>query len=89
MKFSQSMIRKTGYWTRHGAKLWSGRLEAQRLRSTLENIRGMKYTQLHTERLTPLGFPLWSMWVQAEVSSGQWRDRVQRMAEQLEAAATE
>jgi ATP-dependent Lhr-like helicase len=63
-------------------------LDAQRLRSTLEDIRAMRYTQIHTERLTPLGFPLWSMWVQAEVSSEQWRDRVQRMAEQLDAAAT-
>lgn len=49
----------------------------------------MKYTRIHTERLTPLAFPLWSMWVQAEVSSEQWRDRVRRMAEQLEAAAAE
>lgn len=64
-------------------------LEVQRLRSTLENLRGMKYTQMHTTRLTPLAFPLWSMWVQAEVSSEQWRDRVQRMAEQLEAAAAQ
>lgn len=62
-------------------------LEIHRLRSTLEQIREMKYTQIHTERLTPLAFPLWSMWVQAEVSSEQWRDRVQRMAEQLEADA--
>jgi ATP-dependent helicase Lhr and Lhr-like helicase len=62
-------------------------LEVQRLRSTLENMRAVKYTQIETERLTPLAFPLWSMWVQAEVSSEQWRDRVQRMAEQLEAAA--
>jgi ATP-dependent Lhr-like helicase len=64
-------------------------LEVRRLQVSLENIRGMKFRQLATERLTPLSFPLWAMWVQAEVSSEQWRDRVQRMAEQLEAAAAQ
>jgi ATP-dependent Lhr-like helicase len=62
-------------------------LEVRRLRVSLENIHNMKFRQIATERLTPLAFPLWAMWVQAEVSSEQWRDRVQRMAEQLEAAA--
>lgn len=64
-------------------------LEVRRLRASLENIRDLRFTRIITERLTPLAFPLWSMWVQAEVSSEQWRDRVQRMAEQLEAAAAE
>ena len=64
-------------------------LEVRRLRATLEKIHDMKFIQPNTARLTPLAFPLWSMWVQAEVSSEQWRDRVQRMAEQLEAAAAE
>ena len=64
-------------------------LEVRRLRASLENIRDLSFTRIITERLTPLAFPLWSMWVQAEVSSEQWRDRVQRMAEQLEAAAAE
>ncbi len=62
-------------------------LEIHRLRAALEDIGGMKFTLLPTERLTPLAFPLWSMWAQAEVSTEQWQDRVQRMAEQLESAA--
>ncbi|MES1180305.1 MAG: DNA ligase-associated DEXH box helicase, partial [Verrucomicrobiota bacterium] len=62
-------------------------LEVRRLRAALEQTQSMKIILRHTERLTPLSFPLWSMWVQAEVSTEQWRDRVQRMAEQLEAAA--
>lgn len=62
-------------------------LEVRRLQTSLEDIRAMKFRLMAIERLTPLAFPLWAMWVQAEVSSEQWRDRVQRMAEQLEAAA--
>lgn len=62
-------------------------LEVRRLRAALEQTQAMKVILRRTERLTPLSFPLWSMWVQAEVSSEQWRDRVKRMAEQLEAAA--
>ncbi len=64
-------------------------LEVRRLRSALEQTQAMAVVLRRTERLTPLAFPLWSMWVQAEVSTEQWRDRVKRMAEQLEAAADE
>jgi hypothetical protein len=38
-------------------------------------------------RLSPLAFPLWAMWVQAQVSTEQWADRVKRMVTQLEIAA--
>ena len=64
-------------------------LEVRRLRAALEHTQTMKVILQRTERLTPLAFPLWSMWVQSEVTSEQWRDRVKRMAEQLEAAADE
>ncbi len=64
-------------------------LEVRRLRAALEQTQAMKVILRRTERLTPLSFPLWNMWVQAEVSSEQWRDRVKRMAERLEAAADE
>jgi ATP-dependent Lhr-like helicase len=37
--------------------------------------------------LTPLAFPLWAERLQFQVSSESWKDRVQRMAVQLEKAA--
>ena len=62
-------------------------LEMRRLRETLEQARTMKLIVLQTERLTPLAFPLWAMWMQGQVSTEKWGDRVRRMSEQLEAAA--
>ncbi len=62
-------------------------LEMRRLRETLEQAQTMKLILLPTERLTPLAFPLWSMWMQGQVSTEKWGDRVRRMSEQLEAAA--
>lgn len=62
-------------------------LEVRRLRDTLSQTQGLKLTLRHTERLTPLSFPLWAMWVQGQVSTEKWADRVRRMSEQLEAEA--
>ncbi len=62
-------------------------LEVRRLRQAMEEAQTMKIVLLQTERLTPLSFPLWAMWVQGQVSTEQWGDRVRRMAEQVEAAA--
>jgi ATP-dependent Lhr-like helicase len=62
-------------------------LEIVRLREVMEQAQTMRVTQVQTQWLTPLSFPLWAMWVQGEVSTEQWGDRVRRMAEQLEAAA--
>ncbi|WP_395739404.1 ligase-associated DNA damage response DEXH box helicase [Prosthecobacter sp.] len=62
-------------------------LEVRRLRDTLSQAQGMKLILRETERLTPLSFPLWAMWVQGQVSSEKWADRVRRMSEQLEAEA--
>jgi ATP-dependent Lhr-like helicase len=62
-------------------------LEVRRLSQAMEEAQTMKIVQIHTQRLTPLSFPLWAMWVQGQVSTEQWGDRVRRMAEQLEAAA--
>ncbi|MDB6028168.1 MAG: associated domain protein [Verrucomicrobiales bacterium] len=62
-------------------------LEVKRLRETLETVSHLKITLLETARLTPLSFPLWASFVQANVSSEKWTDRIHRMAEQLEAAA--
>lgn len=62
-------------------------LEVRRLRSALEEAQTMRLILIRTEQLTPLAFPLWAMWVQAQVSTEQWSDRVKRMVKQLEAAA--
>ncbi len=62
-------------------------LEIKRMKSTLEEVSRLKVTLLETPRLTPLSFPLWASFVQANVSSEKWTDRIHRMAEQLEAAA--
>ncbi len=62
-------------------------LEVRRLQDTLAQAQGMKLIFRQTERLTPLSFPLWAMWVQGQVSTEKWADRVRRMSEQLEAEA--
>ncbi|HEV2693782.1 MAG TPA: ligase-associated DNA damage response DEXH box helicase [Verrucomicrobiae bacterium] len=62
-------------------------LEVRRLQGALADAQGMKLILKPVERLTPLAFPLWAMWVQAQVSTEQWGDRVKRMVEQLEREA--
>lgn len=62
-------------------------LEVRRLQDSLTQVQNMKLTLRQTERLTPLSFPLWAMWVQGQVSTEKWADRVRRMSEQLEAEA--
>ena len=62
-------------------------LEVRRLQDTLAQAQTMKLILCRTERLTPLSFPLWAMWVQGQVSTEKWSDRVRRMSEHLDAAA--
>ncbi len=62
-------------------------LDIVRLTEVLTAIREMELQLVPVERLTPLSFPLWAMWVQGQVSSETWSDRVRRMAEQLETEA--
>jgi ATP-dependent Lhr-like helicase len=62
-------------------------LEVQRLRDTLTEAQAMKLIILRTESLTPLSFPLWAMWVQGQLSTEKWGDRVARMSVQLESDA--
>ena len=62
-------------------------LEISRLRETLDASKGMKVVLVQPKRLTPLSFPLWASFVQANVSTERWIDRVRQMAEQLEKAA--
>lgn len=63
-------------------------LDFTRLHDTLAAIERMKWVSVPLERLSPLSFPLWAMWVQGQVSSETWGDRVRRMADQLERAAS-
>ncbi len=62
-------------------------LEISRLGVTMGEVTEMKIVLIETERLTPLAFPLWASFVQANVTSEKWSERVKRMALQLETAA--
>ena len=62
-------------------------LEVRRLRESLERAQSLRWVVQHTERLTPLAFPLWAMWIQGQLSTEAWGDRIRRMVEQLEEAA--
>ncbi len=63
-------------------------LEFARLREALEHLAEQKIVMVHTERLSPLAFPLWA----EGIGSQQLRyeknvDRIERLARQLEEAA--
>jgi ATP-dependent helicase Lhr and Lhr-like helicase len=59
-------------------------LEVSRLGRTLVDIGRMKIIKCEAPRLTPLSFPLWASFVQANVTSEKWSERVKRMALELE-----
>ncbi len=59
-------------------------LEVVRLRAALERC-GRRPLALHRPRgLTPLAFPLWAESMRGQLSTEDWRTRVQRAAERLE-----
>ncbi len=62
-------------------------LEISRLGTTLADLEKMKIVCCEIPRLTPLAFPLWASFVQANVSSEKWSERIKRMALQLESVA--
>lgn len=62
-------------------------LEAGRLHATLSRIASHALVVERPPRLTPLAFPIWAERVSAQYSSESWRERVERMALQLERAA--
>jgi ATP-dependent Lhr-like helicase len=64
-------------------------LELSRLGDTLAGVVKMKIVQREPPRLTPLSFPLWASFVQANVTSEKWSERVKRMALQLESVMRE
>lgn len=59
-------------------------LEVSRLGTMLEETQKMKIVPCEVPRLTPLSFPLWASFVQANLTSERWAERVKRMALQLE-----
>lgn len=61
-------------------------LEIGRLSQTLGDVGRMKVVKCDVARLTPLSFPLWASFVQANVTSEKWGERVKRMALELDSA---
>lgn len=59
-------------------------LEINRLKNSLATVQTMKIVTREIPRLTPLAFPLWASFTQANVTSEKWGERVRRMALQLE-----
>ncbi|MEO1580349.1 MAG: ligase-associated DNA damage response DEXH box helicase [Pseudomonadota bacterium] len=63
-------------------------LESQRMRLALERLQASEICIVETDRLSPFAFPLWAERLQSQIMSSEtWRDRVQRMADSLNAAA--
>lgn len=65
----------------------NNQLEFGRLRTALKQCHAVPLSIVHTHRLTPLAFPLWTDRVRAQVSTEDWSERVQRMMAALERAA--
>lgn len=59
-------------------------LEVSRLGQTLQAVGQMNIIKRNVARLTPLSFPLWASFVQANVTSERWSERVKRMALELD-----
>ena len=62
-------------------------MELSRLRRTLEAIAERRIVLEHTERLTPLAFPLWADRLRGQLSTEDFQARVERMLARLERPA--
>lgn len=65
-------------------EVFAGQLEVQRLQRVLDDCARRS---IHLERprgLTPLSFPLWAEGLRGQLSTEDWKTRVQRAASQLE-----
>lgn len=62
-------------------------LDYQRLKLALERAQSATVVLKGTKRFSPLAFPLWAERISQQLSTEDWRDRVQRMAATLETAA--
>ena len=65
-------------------ELFEGQLELRRLRETLAALAGRRVLLTSPARLTPLAFPLWVSRIQSQVSSEDWKTRVESMLARLE-----
>jgi ATP-dependent Lhr-like helicase len=64
-------------------------LDVSRLKTVMESLDERRIVFVNIPRFTPLGFPLWAAWMQQQVSSESWTDRVRRAAALLEEASQE
>jgi ATP-dependent Lhr-like helicase len=65
-------------------------LEFGRLQQSLERIGAADWVVTRPKRLTPLAFPLWAERIRAQtVTSERWQDRLSRMLESLNKAASD
>lgn len=65
-------------------EVFSGQLEVQRLQHVLEECARRDVRLVAPRGLTPLSFPLWAEGLRAQLSTEDWKTRVQRAASQLE-----
>jgi len=59
-------------------------LELTRLRATLTRLQESPMVFKEIEQLTPMAFPLWAEQLHSEMSTEDWRDRLERMVQALE-----
>ena len=62
----------------------AGQLEVQRLQRVLDDCARREVMLLRPRGLTPLSFPLWAEGLRGQLSTEDWKTRVQRAASQLE-----
>lgn len=65
-------------------EVFAGQLEVQRLQRVLEECARRRVLLLRPRGLTPLSFPLWAEGLRGQLSTEDWKTRVQRAAAQLE-----
>jgi ATP-dependent Lhr-like helicase len=65
-------------------EVFSGQLEVQRLQRVLDDCAGREVHLVRPRGLTPLSFPLWAEGLRGQLSTEDWKTRVQRAASQLE-----
>jgi ATP-dependent Lhr-like helicase len=65
-------------------EVFAGQLEVQRLQRVLDDCARREVMLLRPRGLTPLSFPLWAEGLRGQLSTEDWKTRVQRAAGQLE-----
>jgi ATP-dependent Lhr-like helicase len=65
-------------------EVFAGQLEVQRLQRVLDDCARRDVMLLRPRGLTPLSFPLWAEGLRGQLSTEDWKTRVQRAAGQLE-----